>query len=124
MSQPHPFKEYLTKYLQHHGEMMLDSAQNLEKHPEEHLPSVTSDAGTLDADEALSYLRDYPNAGAVRQDANNILTDPKRLKKLVRKIDLTIVPCMVAVYFLQYLSVEKGISFNAIRADTLWVGTK
>jgi hypothetical protein len=116
--------------------MMLDSAQDLEKHPEKHPPSVTPDAGTLDAalgsleidakdaDEALSYLRDHPNADAVRQEAINILADPKRLKKLVRKIDLTIVPCMVAVYFLQYLSVEKGISFNAIRADTLWVGTR
>jgi hypothetical protein len=52
------------------------------------------------------------------------LADPERLKKLVRKIDLTIVPCMVAVYFLQFLWVEKGISFNAIRADTLWVGTR
>ena len=116
--------------------MMLDSAQDLEKHPKNHRPSVTPDTGTLDAalgsleidakdaDEALSYLRDHPNADAVRQEAISILADPKRLKKLVRKIDLTIVPCMVAVYFLQFLSVEKGISFNAIRADTPWVGTR
>lgn len=116
--------------------MMLDSAQDPEKHPEKHWPSVTPDAGTLDtslgsleidakdADEAFSYLRDHPDADAVRQEAINILADPKRLKKLVRKIDLTIMPCMIAVYFLQYLSVEKGISFNAIRADPLWVETR
>ena len=110
---------------------MLDSTQDPEKRP-----SVTPDAGTLDtslgsleidakdADEAFSYLRDHPDADAVRQEAINILADPKRLKKLVRKIDLTIMPCMIAVYFLQYLSVEKGISFNAIRADLLLVETR
>ena len=99
------------------GEMTLNSAQDPEIQPEKHQPSVTLDAGTLDAalgsleidakdaDEALSYLRDHPNADAVRQEAINILADPKRLKKLVRKIDLTIMPCMIAVYFLQFLSV-------------------
>lgn len=86
------------------------------------LGSVEIDA--KDADEALSYLRDHPNADALRQEAINILADPKRLKKLVRKIDLTIMPYLIAVYFLQYLSVEKGLSFNAIRADTLWVGIR
>jgi hypothetical protein len=95
--------------------MMFDSAQDPEKHPEEHRPSVISDAGTLDAalgsleidakdaDEAFSYLRDHPNADAVRQDASDILADPRQLKTLVRKIDLTIVPCIIAVYFLQFL---------------------
>jgi hypothetical protein len=105
-------------------EMILDSAQDVEERPEKHRSSVTLDAGTLDAalssveidakdaDEALSFLRDHPNADAVRQEAIDILADPKRLKKLVRKIDLTIMPCMIAVYFLQFLSVEKEISFT------------
>jgi hypothetical protein len=97
------------------GNMMLDPAQDPEKHPEKQRPSITSDAGTLDAalgsleidakdaDEAFAYLRDHPDADAVRQEATDILADPTRLKKLVRKIDLTIVPCMIAVYFLQFL---------------------
>lgn len=77
--------------------------------------SVTIDEGTLDqalesleisskdADEAFGFLRDHPNADLVRQEALAILNDQKRLKKLVRKIDFTIVPCMIAVYFLQFL---------------------
>jgi hypothetical protein len=95
--------------------MMFDSSQDPEKHPETHRPSITSDTSTLDAalssleidakdaDEEFSYLRDHPNADAARHDAIDILADPRRLKKLVRKIDLTIVPCMIAVYFLQFL---------------------
>jgi hypothetical protein len=91
---------------------MLDSTQDPEKHPEKQRPSVISDAGTLDAaleiasedaDEAFSCLRDHPNADAVRQEAIGVLADPQRLKKLVRKTDLTIVPCMIAVCFLQFL---------------------
>jgi hypothetical protein len=91
---------------------MLDSTQDPEKHPEKQRPSVISDAGTLDAaleiasedaDEAFSCLRDHPNADAVRQEAIDVLADPQRLKKLVRKTDLTIVPCMIAVCFLQFL---------------------
>ncbi len=58
---------------------------------------------TKDADEAFAYLKDHPNADAVRQEAIAILADPKATKRLLRKIDFTIVPCMVAVYFLQYL---------------------
>jgi hypothetical protein len=61
------------------------------------------DISTKDADEAFAYMRDHPNADAVRQEALEILADEKRLKRLVRKIDWTIVPCMVAVYFLQFL---------------------
>lgn len=58
---------------------------------------------TADADEAFDYLKVHPNADAVRQEAITILSDPKATRRLLRKIDLTIVPCMVAVYFLQYL---------------------
>lgn len=77
------------------GDVMLDSTQDPEKHPEKQRPSVISDAGTLDAalgsleiasedaDEAFSCLRDHPNADAVRQEAIDVLADPQRLKKLV-----------------------------------------
>jgi hypothetical protein len=97
------------------GDVMLNSTQDPEKHPEKQRRSVISDTTTLDAalgsldidskdaDEAFSYLRDHPDADKVRQEAIDILADPKRLKKLVRKIDLSIVPCMIAVYFLQFL---------------------
>lgn len=61
------------------------------------------DISTKDADEAFAFLKDHPNADQVRQEAIAILSDPKATKKLLRKIDFTIVPCMVAVYFLQYL---------------------
>ena len=99
------------------GDMMPNyPAGHSEKDPEKlRNQSVVSNAETLDAalgtleidakdaDEAFAFLRDHPNAHLVRQEAVDILSDPKRLKQLVRKIDLTIVPCMVAVYFLQFL---------------------
>ena len=65
------------------------------------------DISEQDADEAFAYLRDHPDADSVRQEAIAILSDPVRTKKLLRKIDFTIVPCMVAVYFLQFLWVVK-----------------
>jgi hypothetical protein len=61
------------------------------------------DISSKDADEAFTFLKNHPNADGVRQEAIAILSDPKATKKLLRKIDLTIVPCMIAVYFLQYL---------------------
>jgi hypothetical protein len=118
------------------GDMMSDSSQDPETYPKTHRPSITSDAGALDAalssleidakdaDEAFSSLRDHPNADAVRQDAIDILADPRRLKKLVRKIDLMIVPCMIAVYFLQFLWVDKKNSSNKMQSDTLWAETR
>lgn len=61
------------------------------------------DISVKDADEAFTFLREHPNADAVRQEALALLGDPKATKKLMRKIDFTIVPCMFAVYFLQFL---------------------
>ena len=78
------------------------------------------DISTKDADEAFAYLRDHPNADSVRQEAMAILADPRALKKLVRKVDLMIIPCMVATYFLQFLD-KTTVSYAAImglRADT------
>jgi hypothetical protein len=73
----HPFPKYLrnnfsaiyVKMSVPPGDIMLNSTQDLEKHPEKQRPSVISDTGTLDAalgsldidskdaDEAFSYLR-------------------------------------------------------------------
>ena len=61
------------------------------------------DISLKDADEAFAYLKNHPNADSVRQEAIAILADPKLTRKLLWKIDLTIIPCMFAVYFLQFL---------------------
>ncbi|KIW64320.1 hypothetical protein PV04_09263 [Phialophora macrospora] len=82
------------------------------------------DISIKDADEAFAFLKDHPNADAVRQEAIAILADPKATKRLLRKIDFTIVPCMIAVYFLQYLD-KTTISYAAVmglRTDTHLVG--
>ncbi|KIX05362.1 uncharacterized protein Z518_06234 [Rhinocladiella mackenziei CBS 650.93] len=79
---------------------------------------------TKDADEAFAYLKGHPNADAVRQEAIAILSDPKATRRLLRKIDFTIVPCMIAVYFLQFLD-KTTISYAAVmglREDTHLVG--
>ena len=47
-----------------------------------------------DADEAFEFLRDHPNADGVTQEAISILADPEKSKKLLRKIDWAILPCM------------------------------
>ena len=114
------------------GDVVLDTALDPEKYPEKQRPSVASESGNLDAalgsleidsrdaDEAFSYLRDHPDADAVRKEALDILTDPVRLKKLVRKIDTWIPPFLIAIYFLQFLD-KTTISYAAImglRTDT------
>lgn len=78
------------------------------------------DISIKDADEAFAFLRDHPNADQVREEAIAILADPNATKKLLRKIDWTIIPCMFAVYFLQFLD-KTTISYTAImgmRTDT------
>jgi len=81
---------------------------------------ATLEIDVKDADEAVAFLRDHPNADSVTQEALAILEDPERLKKLVRKINFTIVPCMFCVYFLQFLD-KTTISYAAVmglRTDT------
>jgi MFS transporter, ACS family, allantoate permease len=78
------------------------------------------DISAKDADEAFAFLKNHPNADIVRQEAVAILSDVKATKRLLRKIDFTIVPCMIAVYFLQYLD-KTTISYTAVmglRTDT------
>ena len=58
-----------------------------------------------DADEAFEFLRDHHNADGVMQEAMIILADDEKRKKLLRKIDWSILPCMIVTYFLQFLYV-------------------
>ncbi|MCJ1357373.1 MAG: hypothetical protein MMC33_007369 [Icmadophila ericetorum] len=77
-----------------------------------------------DADEALDFLENHPRAAELAEEAAAILEDPVRLKKLVRKIDFTIIPLLFAVYFLQFLD-KTTLSYTAvmgIRTDTHLVG--
>ena len=73
-----------------------------------------------DADEALSFLEKHPRSLEIAEAGSAILEDPVQLKKLVRKIDLTIAPLLAAVYFLQFLD-KTTLSYTAvmgIRTDT------
>ena len=88
--------------------------------------SVAVDDGTItlksleDADEALFFLENHSEPLVIAEAGSAILEDPVRLKKLVRKIDLTIAPLLAAVYFLQFLD-KTTLSYTAvmgIRKDT------
>ncbi|KAF4550708.1 Allantoate permease-like protein [Elsinoe fawcettii] len=77
-----------------------------------------------DADEALAFLSNHPDADEVTIHAQAILDDPIRQAKLLRKIDLTICPLLAACYFLQFLD-KTTLSYTAImgiRQDTHLVG--
>ena len=86
--------------------------------------AITTVESLKDADEALAFLENHPRALEIAQEGNTILEDPVQLKKLVRKIDLTIAPLLAAVYFLQFLD-KTTLSYTAvmgIRQDTHLVG--
>ena len=73
-----------------------------------------------DADEALTFLENHPRTVEIAEEGAAILEDPVQLKRLVRKIDLTIAPLLAAVYFLQFLD-KTTLSYTAvmgIREDT------
>ena len=73
-----------------------------------------------EADEALSFLENHPNAAQIGEEGLAILEDPVRLRRLVRKIDFTIAPLLAAVYFLQFLD-KTTLSYTAVmglRKDT------
>ena len=82
--------------------------------------AITTVDSLKDADEALSFLENHPRAIEIAEEGAAILEDPVQLKKLVRKIDLTIAPLLAAVYFLQFLD-KTTLSYTAvmgIRTDT------
>jgi len=60
-------------------------------------------ASLADADEALAFLEDHPQAAELAAEAAAILEDPARQRKLLRKIDFAICPLLACVYFLQFL---------------------
>jgi ACS family allantoate permease-like MFS transporter len=94
--------------------------------------SVASQAGAeittvidlVNADEALAFLTNHPRAAEIAIEGSAILEDPKALRRLLWKIDLTICPLLAAVYFLQFLD-KTTLSYTAvmgIRKDTNLVG--
>lgn len=73
-----------------------------------------------DADEALAFLENHPRAVEIAQQGAAILDDPVQRKRLLRKIDLSIVPLLAAVYFLQFLD-KTTLSYTSVmgmREDT------
>ena len=73
-----------------------------------------------DADEALAFLENHPRAAEIALEGAAILEDPVQMKRLVRKIDLTIAPLLASVYFLQFLD-KTTLSYTAVmglRTDT------
>jgi ACS family allantoate permease-like MFS transporter len=90
-----------------------------------HLGAEVTTVIDLDnADEALAFLTNHPRAAEIAMEGSVILEDPKALRKLLWKIDLTICPLLAAVYFLQYLD-KTTLSYTAvmgIRQDTHLVG--
>lgn len=85
---------------------------------------VTTVVDLDNADEALAFLTNQPRAAEIAIEDSAILEDPKALRKLLWKIDLTICPLLAAVYFLQFLD-KTTLSYTAvmgIRQDTHLVG--
>jgi ACS family allantoate permease-like MFS transporter len=98
-------------------ELEKGSATTAAESPQD-APTPLVDA--LDADEALGFLTNHPRALQIASEGNAILEDPMQLKKLVRKIDLTIAPLLAAVYFLQFLD-KTTLQYTAVmglREDT------
>jgi ACS family allantoate permease-like MFS transporter len=83
--------------------------------------SVASQPGTeittiidlVNADEALAFLTNHPRAAEIAIEGSAILEDPKALRRLLWKIDLTICPLLAAVYFLQFLD-KTTLSYTAV----------
>jgi ACS family allantoate permease-like MFS transporter len=85
---------------------------------------VTTVIDLVNADEALAFLTNHPRAAEIAIEGSAILEDPKALRRLLWKIDLTICPLLAAVYFLQFLD-KTTLSYTAvmgIRSDTHLVG--
>ncbi|KAH8802974.1 hypothetical protein F5884DRAFT_861317 [Xylogone sp. PMI_703] len=76
------------------------------------------------ADEALAFLKNHPSAGDLAVQGSGILEDPEKLKRLIWKIDSTIIPLLAVVFFLQFLD-KTTLSYAAImgiRTDVHLVG--
>lgn len=83
--------------------------------------SAPIEPASLDlVDEAQTYLSTHPDAASLLIQGQALLSDPKQHDRLVRKIDLTIVPLLACVYFLQFLdkTTLTYTSVMGIRDDT------
>ncbi|KAJ4420382.1 hypothetical protein N0V82_004371 [Gnomoniopsis sp. IMI 355080] len=56
-----------------------------------------------DKDEAFLFLKKTPRAAELRAEGQAILDDPIRYKKLMRKVDMMIVPLLAAMSFIEVL---------------------
>lgn len=64
---------------------------------------VTETTSLSDKDEAFEFLQNNPRRDELLQEGRDILDDPVKSRKLLRKIDLTIIPLLALTYFLQAL---------------------
>lgn len=65
---------------------------------------VVSDTTSLsDKDEAFGFLQNNPRREELLAEGQAILDDPVKSKRLLRKIDFTIIPLLALTYFLQAL---------------------
>lgn len=65
---------------------------------------VLSESTSLsDKDEAFEFLQNNPRRAELLAEGQAILDDPIKYKRLLRKIDFTIVPLLALAYFLQAL---------------------
>lgn len=65
---------------------------------------VVSETTSLsDKDEAFEFLQNHPRRAELLAEGQAILNDPIKHRKLLRKIDFTIIPLLALTYFLQAL---------------------
>lgn len=65
---------------------------------------VVSETTSLsDKDEAFEFLQNNPRRAELLAEGQAILNDPIKYRKLLRKIDFTIIPLLALTYFLQAL---------------------
>lgn len=65
---------------------------------------VVSDSTSLsDKDEAFEFLQNNPRREELLAEGQAILDDPVKYRRLLRKIDFTIIPLLALAYFLQAL---------------------
>lgn len=80
---------------------------------------VVSETTSLsDKDEAFEFLQANPRRAELLAEGQAILNDPIKAKRLLRKIDFTIVPLLALTYFLQALdktTLEVSLSSNHMR---------
>lgn len=64
----------------------------------------TSETTSLsDKDEAYAFLENNPRRAEIMAEAQALLDDPIEYRRLLRKIDLTIVPLLATASFLNFL---------------------